>query len=119
MSQTGLEVAGMSEEQMRNEKMYLATMNMAKDLLTNGIITEEEYHEIDVMGRNNFLEWRKLSQPPIALIKCRPHILDFSSGYAIGLGKFFPVIADYDEDVRGHGASFCFTYVKMAGGFDG
>ncbi|MCD7726407.1 MAG: hypothetical protein LUI12_12795 [Clostridiales bacterium] len=44
----------MSEEQLKNEKMYLATMNMAKDLLVKGIITEEEYHEIDTIFTNKY-----------------------------------------------------------------
>ena len=36
---TGSEVARMSEEQFRNEKIYHATMNIAKSLMEQGAMT--------------------------------------------------------------------------------
>jgi len=39
----------MTKEQFRNEKMYLATMNLAKNLLNQGVISEEQYDEIDTI----------------------------------------------------------------------
>lgn len=48
-SGTGLEVARMSKEQMRQEKLYQATMSMIRRMLTEGLITEEEYRQIDTM----------------------------------------------------------------------
>ena len=47
ISQTDLEVAAMSDEQFRNEKLYLATMNIAKSLLKQGVISKEQYEEIN------------------------------------------------------------------------
>lgn len=37
----------MSDEQFRNEKLYLATMNIAKSLLKQGVISKEQYEEIN------------------------------------------------------------------------
>lgn len=37
----------MSEKQMQNEKLYLATMSMAKKLLNDGVISDDEYEKID------------------------------------------------------------------------
>jgi len=39
----------MSEEQMRNEKLYQATMSMVRRMLENGIINEQEYRQIDTI----------------------------------------------------------------------
>lgn len=39
----------MSKEQMRQEKLYQATMSMVKRMLAEGLITEEEYRQIDTM----------------------------------------------------------------------
>lgn len=39
----------MTKEQFNREKMYLATMNLAKNLLDEGVITEEQYAEIDTI----------------------------------------------------------------------
>ena len=46
---TDSEVAQMSEEQFRNEKMYHATMNIAKSLMEQGAMTAEEYGQIDTI----------------------------------------------------------------------
>ena len=43
MKLTGSEAAWMSKEKFRNEKMYHATMNIAKNLLEQGGMTAEEY----------------------------------------------------------------------------
>ena len=37
----------MTKERMEEEKRYLATMSIAKNLLKQGIISEEEYCQID------------------------------------------------------------------------
>lgn len=39
----------MSEEQMKNEKLYQATMSMVRRMLENGIINEQEYCQIDTI----------------------------------------------------------------------
>jgi len=36
----------MSEEQFKREKLYLATMHLAKKLLEQGIISKKQYEEI-------------------------------------------------------------------------
>mgnify|MGYP007134919412 FL=1 len=48
-SDTGSEAARMSKEQMRQEKLYQATMSMVRKMLAEGLITEEEYRQIDTM----------------------------------------------------------------------
>lgn len=51
---TGSEVASMSEDQFRNEKMYHATMSIARTLLERGDMTAEEYGQIDTIFRNKY-----------------------------------------------------------------
>ena len=46
---TGLGVAQTTEEQIRTEKLYQATMNMATRMLLQGLISEEEYCQIDTI----------------------------------------------------------------------
>ena len=46
---TGLGVARMTEEQFRAEKLYQATMNMARRMLSQRLISEEEYCQIDTI----------------------------------------------------------------------
>lgn len=48
-SGTGSEAAQMSKEQMRQEKLYQATMSMVRKMLAEGLITEEEYRQIDTI----------------------------------------------------------------------
>ncbi len=48
-SGTGSEVTRMSKEQMRQEKLYQVTMSMVRKMLAEGLITEEEYRQIDTM----------------------------------------------------------------------
>lgn len=43
----------MSKEQMRQEKLYQATMSMVRRMLAEGLITEEEYRQIDTMFLEN------------------------------------------------------------------
>lgn len=50
----GLEVAGMSEEQFGSEKLYQATMSMAKNLLIKGIVSTDEYKQIDTIFREKY-----------------------------------------------------------------
>lgn len=54
ISQTDLEVALMTNEQMEKENLYQATMSIAKNLLGKGIISEEEYAQIDTNFRNKY-----------------------------------------------------------------
>ena len=49
ISGTGSEAARMSKEQMRQEKLYQVTMSMVRKMLAEGLITEEEYRQIDTM----------------------------------------------------------------------
>ena len=42
----------MSKEEFRNEKLYQTTMHLASKMLDEGIISEEEYRQIDT----SFLE---------------------------------------------------------------
>ena len=37
----------MTKEQFHNEKMYQATMGMVRRMLSEGIISEEEYQRVD------------------------------------------------------------------------
>lgn len=39
----------MSKEQLKNEKLYQATMSVIRRMLENGLISEEEYRQIDTM----------------------------------------------------------------------
>ena len=48
-SSIGLEVAAVSKEQLTNEKLYQATMSMVRRMLEKGLISEEEYRQIDTM----------------------------------------------------------------------
>ncbi len=48
-SSTGLGVAAVSKEQLKNEKLYQVTMSMVRRMLEKGLITEEEYRQIDTM----------------------------------------------------------------------
>ena len=45
--QIDLEVSAMSEEMFNAEKLYQATMTIAKSMLAKNLITEEEYSIID------------------------------------------------------------------------
>lgn len=46
---TGLGVARMTDEQFRAEKLYQTTMNIARRMLSQGLISEEEYCQIDTI----------------------------------------------------------------------
>lgn len=46
---TDSEVKQMNENQFRNEKLYLATMGMAKALLKKGAMSADEYKQIDII----------------------------------------------------------------------
>ncbi|MCM1222969.1 MAG: hypothetical protein NC124_01555 [Clostridium sp.] len=39
----------MSKSDFRNEKLYQATMSMARRMLSEGLISEEEYRQIDTI----------------------------------------------------------------------
>lgn len=54
ISSTDSEVAAMTKEQIQNEKMYLGTMTTAKNLLKQGIISDEEYEQIDTIFRKKY-----------------------------------------------------------------
>lgn len=42
-------VTAMSKEEFRNEKLYQTTMHLARKMLEEGIISEEEYRQIDTI----------------------------------------------------------------------
>lgn len=44
----------MTKEQMEKENLYQATMSIAKNLLSKGLISEEEYVQIDTNFRNKY-----------------------------------------------------------------
>lgn len=54
ISRTDSEVATMTKEQIQNEKMYIGTMTTAKKLLKQGIISDEEYEQIDTNFRKKY-----------------------------------------------------------------
>lgn len=39
----------MSEKQMHDEKLYQATMSMVRRMLEDGLISQEEYRQIDTI----------------------------------------------------------------------
>lgn len=39
----------MSKEEFKNEKLYQTTMHIARKMLNEGLITEEEYRQIDTI----------------------------------------------------------------------
>lgn len=44
----------MTKEQFRNERLYQTTMSKVKNLLNQGIISKEEYGQIDTIFRNKY-----------------------------------------------------------------
>lgn len=44
----------MSDEQFQREKLYQVTMMIANNLRTQGIISDEEYGEIDTIFRQKY-----------------------------------------------------------------
>lgn len=54
ISKIVLEVTVMTSEQMQNEVMYQGTMLVAKHLLNQGIISDDEYEQIDTMFRQKY-----------------------------------------------------------------
>ncbi len=54
ISPTDSEVAGMSKEQMKMEKLYQITMSMAKRMLDDGLISKEEYAIIDTEMKEKY-----------------------------------------------------------------
>jgi len=44
----------MSEEQFKRDKLYLATMHLAKNLLNQGIISKKQYGEIQDKFTNKY-----------------------------------------------------------------
>ena len=73
ISMTDLEVAVMANEQMQNEKLFQGTMLMAKNLLKQGIISEEEYEQIDTMFRQKYAISLSTLFTDIHLIKYADH----------------------------------------------
>ena len=49
ISQIDLMVVVMSKEEFRNEKLYQTTMHIARQMLAEGLISEEEYRQIDTI----------------------------------------------------------------------
>lgn len=54
ISQTDLEVALMTKEAFRNERLYQTTMSKVKNLLNQGLISKEEYKQIDTIFREKY-----------------------------------------------------------------
>lgn len=48
-SAIGSEVGSMSRDDFQREKLYQATMSMARKMLHDGLISEEEYRQIDTI----------------------------------------------------------------------
>lgn len=48
-STIGLEADSMNKVDFQNEKLYQATMSMARKMLKDGLISEEEYRQIDTI----------------------------------------------------------------------
>lgn len=44
----------MTQEQFKSEKAYRATLSIAKAMLKNGLITEQEYKKIDTFLLNKY-----------------------------------------------------------------
>jgi hypothetical protein len=42
-------VTGVSKDEFRNEKLYQTTMHIVRKMLEDGIISEEEYRQIDTI----------------------------------------------------------------------
>lgn len=49
ISPTASEMAMMSKEEFRNEKLYQTTMHLARKMLEEGVVLEEEYRRIDTI----------------------------------------------------------------------
>lgn len=49
ISPTASEVVMMSKEEFRNEKLYQTTMHLARKMLEEGVVSEEEYRRIDTI----------------------------------------------------------------------
>ena len=49
ISLTGLEVAAMTKEEFKNEKLYQTTMHLVRQMLSESIISEDEYRQIDTI----------------------------------------------------------------------
>ena len=73
ISRTDSEVAAMTKEQIQNEKMYIGTMTTAKNLLKQGIISDEEYEQIDTMFRQKYAISLSTLFTDIRLIKYADH----------------------------------------------
>ena len=44
----------MSKEEFRNEKLYQTTMHLARKMLSDGLISEDEYRQIDTIFRGKY-----------------------------------------------------------------
>ena len=42
-------MSAVKKAEFRNEKLYLTTMHIARKMLTEGLISEEEYHRVDAV----------------------------------------------------------------------
>ncbi len=73
ISLTDLEVLHMSDEQMKNEMLYQGTMSIAKNLLKQGTISEEEYCQIDTMFKQKYAVSLSTLFTDIRLIKYADH----------------------------------------------
>lgn len=44
----------MNKHDFRNEKLYQATMSMARKMFSEGLVSEEEYRQIDTIFREKY-----------------------------------------------------------------
>ena len=69
ISQTDLEVDAMTSQERKNEMLYMATMHNVKNLLKQGIISEEEYRQIDTIFSEKY-------RPSLGSLLCRIDLID-------------------------------------------
>ena len=49
MWRTGSETDAMTKQDFKNEKLYQTTMSVAKKMLSEGLISEDDYRQIDTI----------------------------------------------------------------------
>lgn len=54
ISRQDLVIAMMNKEDFKNEKLYLTTMHIAKEMLSKNIISDIEYHQIDTIFNKKY-----------------------------------------------------------------
>ena len=58
----------MSKEEFRNEKLYQTTMHLARKMLSDGLISEDEYRQIDTIFLEKYRQlWVRYFPNPLAI----------------------------------------------------